>query len=391
VSRIRINYWEKWGGEEWEAMANIVHSFNESQETYEVIMTPAGDWSSSPDLPLFLSALKQGTPPDMIGLEDHQVADLAAQGALLLLSEFIESTQFSQTNYHDNFLSLCMHNGELYGVPISADIVTLYVNLASVRGTRFEGEMPVGLSDFDIGLEEVKARGKIGFVPTYPGWWPHAWVWFFGGSWFDIHGQFAPHQPANIRAYEWISSFRRRWNLKAFSKLVNPVGAVDPDPFLTGKVAMVLEGDWLVRRLLLVPNLKWIPAAFPTVGKKSAALIVADVLSIPKGARHPEGAAAFIRYATQLEQIERLAVGQGKISPLKHWSDNYLSNHRNPHLKILQDILSSAQLFHDPRVPGWMGYLDRIKQAFASIWSSGQVPEEALRAIKETQVPRTRT
>lgn len=338
----RIDYWEKWGGEEWEAMADIVRSFNESQETYEVVMTSAGDWSSSPDLPRFLSALKKGTPPDIIGLEDYQIADLAAQEALFSLHELIEPNQIAQADFRDDFLSLCKCNEDLYGVPVSADIATLYVNLAGVQGTRFEEGMPAELSEFDTGLEEVKAQGKIGFVPTYPGWWPHAWVWFFGGSWFDEKGQFTPDHPANVRAYEWISSLRKRWNLRAFSEPVNPIGAVDPDPFLTGKVAMVFEGDWLVRQLLHVPNLKWMPAAFPTVTKKTAALIVADVLCVPKGAKQPEGAAAFIRYAMQHEQIERLATGQGKISPLKHWSDRFLSNHRNPHLKTLQEILWSC-------------------------------------------------
>jgi ABC-type glycerol-3-phosphate transport system substrate-binding protein len=152
---------------------------------------------------------------------------------------------------------------------------------------------------------------------------------------------------------------------------------------LAGKVAMVFDGDWLVRKLLRVSDLKWKPAAFPTAGKKPAALIVADVLSIPKDAKHPEGAAEFIRYATQPQQIERLALGQGKISPLKHWSDDYLSNHRNPHLKTLQHILSEAQLFHDPWVQGWESYLDRIKQAFADIWLGRQFPAQALNAMQE--------
>jgi ABC-type glycerol-3-phosphate transport system substrate-binding protein len=384
VKRTRIAYWEKWGGEEWEAMANIVHSFNESQENYEVIMTSAGDWSSSPDLPRFLRALKKGTPPDIIGLEDRQIVDLAIQGALQSLHELIEPKQISQVNFSDDFLSLCKCNKDLYGVPVSADIVTLYINLDSVQETRFEKGMPAELWEFDAGLDEVISRGKIGFVPTYPGWWPHAWAWFFGGSWFDEQGRFTPDNPSNIRAYEWISSLRNRENLNAFSTPVNPIGVIDPDPFFTGKVAMVFEGDWLVRQLLHVTDLKWMPAAFPTVSKKPAALIVADVLSIPKGAKHLEGAAAFIRYAMQPKQIEQLAIGQGKITPLKHWSQNFLSSHRNPHLKTLQEILSSAQLFYDPRISGWMAYLDQIKQAFANIWSGKQVPSQALNAIKET-------
>lgn len=146
---------------------------------------------------------------------------------------------------------------------------------------------------------------------------------------------------------------------------------------------MVFEGDWLVRRLLSVPDLEWTPAAFPTIHKRPAALIVADILSIPKGARHPEGAAAFIRFAMQPEQIERLALGHGKISPLRQRSERFLAQHGNSKLWMLREILSSAQLFHDPRVPGWMNYRSRIKQAFSCIWSEGQPPAQALATIED--------
>jgi len=377
----RVDYWEKWSGEEWEAMANIVRSFNDSQDKYEVVMTPTGDSSSSPDLPLFLNAQKQGRPPDLIGLEDHQITDLAAQKALIPLNGLIQSSEPSLSDYNDNFLELCTYAGKLYGVPSAADIVTLYVNLDMLKGTRFEAEMTADISEFDAGLDEFGKDNGIGFIPTYPGWWPHSWVWFFGGSWFDGKKSFVPALPANIRAYEWISSFRKRWNLNAFSETINPIGSRDPDPFLTGRVAMVLEGDWLIRRLLATPTLNWAPAPFPTIHGRPAALIVSDVLSIPKGARNPEGAAAFINFAIQSEQVEQLALGQGKISPLRHQSEYYISNHKNPHLQDLQKILLSAELFYDPRVPQWMSRLIQIKQAFLSIWSELTTPPQALNAI----------
>lgn len=383
MSRTRVDYWEKWGGKEWEAMAAIVRSFNDAQDIYEVVMTPAGDWWSSPDLPRFLSARQQGTPPDLIGLEDHQIADLAAQGSLVPLGETIEHQELTQAEYQAPFLELGTYGSELYGMPVSADVVTLFVNPAVLRGTRFEtGRIPSDLSEFDAGLEELRAQGKIGFVPSYPGWWPHAWIWFFDGSWVDREGKFTPDCPANVRAYEWISSFRSRWNLERFLQPINPIGARDPDPFLAGEVAMVFEGDWLIRRLLGFPHFEWMPAAFPTVSNRPAALIVADVLSIPEGAQHPEGAVEFIRFAMQPEQIEHLALGHEKISPLEHWSERFAALHRNPKLGMLREIVSSAMLFHDPRVPGWMSHLDRIKQAFAHIWSEGQPPAQALVAIR---------
>ena len=387
MARIRIEYWEKWGGEEWEAMAGIVRSFNDAQTSYEVVMMPAGDWSSSPDLPRFLTAQQQGTPPDLIGLEDHQIVDLAVQGALTPLEETVTPGELATTGYHQPFLELGMHNDKLYGVPVSGDIVTLYVNLASVQGTPFEaGRIPADLSEFDAGLEQLRAQNRIGLVPTYPGWWPQAWPMFFGGFWFDSDGKFTPDYPANVQAYEWVSSFRKRWDLDAFHALFNPIEAREPDPFLVGEVAMIFEGDWIVRRLLHVPDLEWMPAAFPTVSQKPAALIVADVLSIPKGAQHPEGAAAFLHYAMQPKEIERLALGHLKISPLRTWSRSFLAQHRNDKLGMLRDILSSSQLFHDPRVPGWMRYLDQIKRAFVRIWSGKQAPAQALALASDIHV-----
>lgn len=381
MARIRVDYWEKWGGEEWEAMASIVRSFNDSQDKYEVVMTSAGDWSSSPNLSLFLSSQKLGQPPDVIGLEDHQIVDLANQGALIALNKPIEVSHISLSSFDDRFLELCIYAGKLYGVPVSADIVTLYVNQDALKATRFDGEMTTDLSEFDAGLEEFETTKTIGFVPTYPGWWPHSWPWFFGGSWIDEQNKFTPRNPANIKSYEWISSFRKRWDLETFSNPVNPIGQKEPDPFLSGKVAMVLEGDWLVRRLLKTPTLNWIPAAFPTANKQPAALILSDVLSIPQGARNAEGSVAFIDFAMKSENVEQLALGQCKISPRKHHSKRYSSTHRNPYLKNLQRILSSAELFHDPRVQGWLRYSGRIKQTFQDIWSGRLSPAEALKKL----------
>ncbi len=379
----RVEYWEKWRGEEWEAMAALARAFNAAQGTYEVVMTPAGDWSSSPDLPRFLRAQGEGAPPDLIGLEDQHVVDLAEQEALAPLDELVGTGPLARAGFRDAFLRLSEHRGTLYGVPISADVVTLYVNLKSARGTPFEGGVvPAGLEAFDAGLEELRRQGKVGLVPTYPGWWPQAWVFFFGGDWYDARGRFVPDQPANVRAYDWVASFRQRFDLAAFADPVHPIGARDPDPFLQGEVAFVLEGDWLVRRLTKTPDLKWAPAAVPTVCGRPASLIVADLLCVPRGARHPEGAAAFVSFLLEPTRIEQLALGQGKVSPLSNWSAGFRARHPNPHLEALGKILTSADLFHDPRVPGWLATLERIKAAFALIWAGSETVPAALARLR---------
>jgi ABC-type glycerol-3-phosphate transport system substrate-binding protein len=154
---------------------------------------------------------------------------------------------------------------------------------------------------------------------------------------------------------------------------------------VTGKVAMVFEGDWLVQYLLRVLGVDWKAAPFPGVAGRSAALVVADVLGIPKGARHPEGAAQFILFATQPEQIESLALGQAEISPLRDWSERFLIEHTNSRLRELREILSTAQLFYDPCVSMWMSYLERIERAFQFIWSGQANPSDALASIQDVR------
>lgn len=386
MTRSTVEYWEKWGGKEREAMASVVDAFNSSQGDYEVVMRDTGDWSSSPDLPRFLAAHMSGTPPDIIGLEDHQVIDLAASGALTPIE-----MGFRLDWCRDEFTSLGAWGGVLYAAPVAVDVATLYVNLDAVRGTTFErGGLPGSLEEFSSGLASLESKGIIGLVPAYPGWWPQVWAWFFGGSWVNEAGAFTPSCPGNIQAFEWVQGIREMidrcgrtgvfpWLSGAFAKPVNPIGSTRPDPFLTGRVAMVFEGDWLVNRLVATPNLAWRPVAFPSIDGVPSALIVGDLLAIPSGAAHQAGALDFIRFATLPEHLERLALGQGKVSPLVRWSAEFIGRHRNPRICEFRDLLASARLLHDPRVPGWLGYLERIKEAFGAVWSGQKSPRESLR------------
>jgi ABC-type glycerol-3-phosphate transport system substrate-binding protein len=277
-------------------------------------------------------------------------------------------------------MALGTYEGTADALPLEVDLVTLYMNLATFEG-RPEGTEFSNIEDLDAFLDELWARGKLGFVPTYPGWFPHIWPILFGGSWFASNGSFSPDDPTNVAAFDWVVSFRRRFQLDDFAAPVNPVLATDHDPFVAGHVAMVLDGDWLVQGLVAQPGLEWRCASFPAP-EGPAALVVADVVAIPTGARCPEGAEAFLRFAATQESLERIALAQSKISPLAAWSPDFLTGHPNPQIRTLRAILQRVHVVHDPRIPGWLRYLDRIKSAFAEMWSPSRSPHDALAGIK---------
>lgn len=90
----------------------------------------------------------------------------------------------------------------------------------------------------------------------------------------------------------------------------------------------------------------------------------------------------FIEFACRPEQLELVAAGQSKISPLRSWSQQFVASHPNPHLAELRHMLDTATCYTEPRVPGWLAHRDRIRDAFARMWGQGVPPAEALCALR---------
>lgn len=383
--RAKIKYWEKWGGSEFDAMAAVVRAFNESQQDFEVDLTSTGDWASSADVDGFLGAEQKGRGPDLIGLEVSEIPRLAAIGVLRPIGG--TAVERIGALLRDDVAGLGVWHGERYAIPVVADLVTLYVNQAAARGTPLEQGIPASLHAFDAAIQRTAGREPIPFVPTYPGWWPEAWPFLFGGAWFDAHGRFTPERVENRQAYEWILGLKDRFRLERFAAVPIPFGRLSPEPFFAGEVALVFDGDWLVRRLTVEPRLDWTVAPFPTADGRGGVLLEADLVGIPAGARCPEGAAAFLEFLTQAEWIEHLALGQGKVSPLLAWSPEFVAAHPNPRLVDLRAVWDRAHVFVPPAVPEWWAARERIRDAFRQMWCGGVPPHSALARLAEVESP----
>jgi multiple sugar transport system substrate-binding protein len=377
----RVTYWEKWGGDEIRALREIVQDFNDSQREFEVVVREAGDWSASPDLGAFRAAHAAGNVPDLIGLEDHQICPLAAEGALQPVPTTSADQSKEEAALHPAFAGMGEWNGQSYGTPIVGDIGLLFVNSVLTRGTGLDNSVPTGLDAFTQGLDQIESRGDIAFVPTYPGWWPHAWVWLTGGGWYDDGDCFAPNRDANVEAFAWIRRFRGRERPNGFERITNPIGGNDRDPFFSGRVAAVFDGDWLVRRLIHEPSIDWIPSAMPSRSSVPWYLAMADVLSIPAKAACARGAIAFVRFASRPVNIERLALAQSKISPRATWSHEFVAGHPNGQIRRLRTIMDTATPRREPRAPDWLDRRREIARAFERLWVECASPRQALAAL----------
>jgi len=313
--RTRVKYWEKWGGSELEAMAVVVRAFNESQRDFEVDLVSTGDWSSSADVDGFLDAERAGRGPDLIGLETSEVPRLAAASAL----RPIEGAALDRADelLRADVARLGLWKGIRYAIPVVADLVTLYTNTAAARGTPLEQGVPTALSAFNEQSEACQARRRFLLLQPIQAWWPEAWPFFFGGAW-STHVAASRHSVTGIGGLRVDRRLKGRFPLARLAEVPTPFGRLTPEPFLAGEVVLVLDGDWLVRRLAAACDLDWAVAPFPTVDGRGGALLEADLVGIAAGARCPEGATAFLEFLTSAAWIESVALGKGRCLPLSH-------------------------------------------------------------------------
>src|SRR4030095_2767645 len=77
-----------------------------------------------------------------------------------------------------------------------------------------------------------------------------------------------------------------------------------------------------------------------------------------------------------------------KISPLKEVSQEFFSNHKNPYIRMFQDLASSPGARALPKLSVWHEYALETSNASQRLWLLEATPEEALgsanRAIQKS-------
>jgi ABC-type glycerol-3-phosphate transport system substrate-binding protein len=108
----------------------------------------------------------------------------------------------------------------------------------------------------------------------------------------------------------------------------------------------------------------------------------ADVLVIPRGARHPREAFEFIAYVNRQDVMEKLCQLHCKNSPLASVSDHFIRTHPNPYIDVFEQLAASPNAQGALPVPISTEVADEIGNMTQRIIKLEQTPEQAL---SETQ------
>ncbi len=406
--RVIVRYWEKWTGFEAEAMRAVVDDFNASQDRIFVKMLSV----SGVDQKLLL-ATAGGNPPDVAGLWTHTVNVFAEKGALTPLDGYAERAGLSEADYIPAFWELCHYRGFLWALPSTPASIGLFWNKRLFEEAGLDPDSPPRtIAELDAMAErltivELERNGRtqrvrftdltdeersakdydivqLGFSPKVPGWFIELYGYWFGGRLWDGDSLITTTSPQNVAAYEWFGSYARKYGRRNLDKFGQSFGnfASPQDPFLSGQVVMVQQGVWMSNFIeQFAPHMQWGAAAFPASTEPAdgpVALIEADVLVIPRGAKHPDEAFEFIRYVNSQPVMEKLVLAQKKFSPLSHVSDDFTARHPNPAIGVFMDLASSPNAFFVPRTPVWAEYKTEIQVATDRIYAGDASAEQAL-------------
>ncbi len=409
---VRVVYWEKWTGREADAMRAVVDAFNASQDRIAVDLLSVSQVDRKT-----IIATAGGDPPDIAGIWLHNIASFAERGALTPLDAFlradgIDTDQWLE-RYEPVYADICRHNGVVWCLPTTPSATALHWNKQCFRDAGLDPERPPRtVEELDAFSDRITRKDpatgrltRVGFLPQEPGWWNWAFPVWFGGSIWDGLRPTVATDPRNLAAYRWVSGYSQRYGIESIKSFTSGFGTFGSpqSAFFTGKVAMVFQGVWLNQYInRFAPGLDYGVAPWPAApgGPDLFTVAGADVLAIPRGARHPREAWAFIRYASEhnpearsradLRGMELLCYLQEKNSPLRHWSPFFADHHPHPHVALFRKLAASPNAVHEPSTGVWQEYSRELSIAFDKVRLLQAGPEEALHYCQQRVAARAR-
>ncbi len=392
--RIVLDYWEKWTGHEGDAMRQIVDEFNLSQSRIFVrYFAMAGIDQKA------LIAIAGNSPPDILGVWNFSVPAFADSGAILPLDDLAAEFGVERKNYALSVWPMLTHRNRLYAMVSTCGSLAMFYNRAMFRGVGIDPDEPPRtidqLDEAASRLTTEESRGgrltQAGFLHTEPDWWSWHWGYFFGGSLYDQERDRATTaSPQNVRAYEWVQTYPQKWGADRLVRMQSGFGSYGTaeHPFLTGKVAMTMQGPWLANLIQrFSPGLDYGVAPFPVESglydpDQPIGLLDSDVLVVPKGAKHPRESFEFIAFTQQPEIMERLSAAHCKNSPLRTSSEQFVATHPNRFLHVHDAIANSPRAFLFPRTRIWSEYVAQFDASMQGMWRLQTPASVALERIE---------
>ncbi|MDX2066001.1 MAG: extracellular solute-binding protein [Fimbriimonadaceae bacterium] len=284
-----------------------------------------------------MTSIVGNVAPDVINQDRFTISDWASRGAFRSLDDLIQRDRGqdpltpTEDQYYEAPWEEAKYNGKTYAIPTGADNRILYWNKAVFREKAAE-LAAAGLSadraprtwsellKYSEILTEKNSDGTLkraGFLPNFGNAWLYMYAFMNNATFMSEDGRTCTMNTPEaaealkfmVDGYEIVGGYE---NAKSFESgfLGN-----ENDAFVIGKVAMKIDGDWILNTLSRYAPQVELGAAEPPVPddryfKRGRFANEKDTfvtwfggfsLAIPRGARNVEDGWRYIKFATSAE------------------------------------------------------------------------------------------
>ena len=380
-----LSMWYHGAGNEVEKaiIDTIVSDFNGSQSDWAVTIEsfPQESYNDS-----VTAAALAGNLPDILDVDGPVMPNWAWSGYMQPLP--IDESEFA------NFLpgTKGIYDGKLYSIGLWDAAIALYARQSTLDdlGLRVPTlEKPWSADEFNAALEAAKDSGKYDYAldlgMAWTGeWYPYAFSPFiqsFGGDIVDRStyktAEGALNGDAAVAFGEWWQSLFTNEYVQATQD-----GADRDTGFIEGKYAFAWNGNWAATATIDggVDDVLFLPA--PDFGNGPKIGAASWQFGVSASSKNPDGAAAFIKHATQDKYLAAFSDGIGLI-PSTPAAAAMTEKYKEGGVLNGFFALSSEQGLVRPVSPGYVVAAKSFEKALADIANGADVSDALDAAVDE--------
>ncbi|OWY14132.1 sugar-binding protein [Thioclava sp. JM3] len=351
----------------------IIDDFNSSQSDYKVNLQsfPQNSYNDS-----VTAAALAGNLPDILDMDGPIMPNWAWSG-------YLQPLPIPEDHFKD-FLpgTKGVFDGKLYSIGLWDAAVALYARKSTMKelGLRTPTlDKPWTKDEFMNALEAAKKSGKFDYaidlgMSDKSEWYPYAFLPFlqsFGGGLVNRENYDTAEGVLNgDAAIAWGN-----WWQSLFTDKLAPGTSQDPAAhetgFVDGKYAFSWNGNWnAVKTMDKVDDVEFLPA--PDFGHGPKIGAASWQFGISATSKHPEGAAEFIKFATQDKYLAEFSDAIGLIPATKSAAEMTKNYKSGGPLAVFYG-LSEAQAEKRPVTPGYVVESKVFQKAAADIADGADV------------------
>ncbi len=329
----------------------------------------------------FVASVTAGSPPDVAMLgTTYYVGSLAASGAALDLTPYITKGHLNLSDFTHAALSSVSAFGRQYAMPFLEDTYMLYYNKTLLAGAGIS-RPPLTLSELASDARKLTVTGsnglytQMGLAPTF---FRGIWGLAYGGRYANSDdSKITPLDSGAMAGVQWLADYYKTFGPDKVDRFNSSVGgyATALDPFVKGKVAMEVAGEYLQPTLAqYAPSLSYDVAPIPYADGHASAANLGSVggnpLVLPRGTSDPQASWDLMEWlettGTQLTVQKYYVADMQAVPQLKSIVDNP-SLAPSKTMAAFWRYSAGANIIPWPSVPVSLEYIDAMNSAVDKI------------------------